>query len=215
MGTIDDIIAWYYKQADLEKLIRINTREDLFYDAQQEIALIILNHDRVKIIKMYDNNELKWFLIKIIKNQLESSTSPFYKKYIKYKKTFIELENEFLNENISNNWEYKKYITLYNTEIDDINTEEKKLEEIHFQKNMDLLRRIKKYLDNKEQLSTRDFHDTKLYRLYKFDKLSFRKIQKVTDVHYVSAYLAVKRVQLEIEREFGAEQLKIKTIINK
>lgn len=55
-----------------------------FEDLQQEILLILLEYDEEKIIEMYNNNQLKWFIIRLIKNQYFSCNSPYYKKYKKY-----------------------------------------------------------------------------------------------------------------------------------
>lgn len=55
-----------------------------FEDLQQEILLILLEYDDDKIIEMYNNKQLKWFIIKLIKNQYFSVNSPYYKKYKKY-----------------------------------------------------------------------------------------------------------------------------------
>lgn len=57
-----------------------------FEDLQQEILLILLEYDDDKIIEMYNNKQLKWFIIKLIKNQYFSVNSPYYKKYKKYYK---------------------------------------------------------------------------------------------------------------------------------
>lgn len=55
-----------------------------FEDLKQEILLILLEYDEQKIIEMYNNKQLKWFIIKLIKNQYFSVNSPYYKKYKKY-----------------------------------------------------------------------------------------------------------------------------------
>lgn len=57
-----------------------------FEDLEQEILLILLEYDDDKIIEMYNNKQLKWFIIKLIKNQYFSVNSPYYKKYKKYYK---------------------------------------------------------------------------------------------------------------------------------
>lgn len=53
-------------------------------DLTQEIYLILLEYNKEKIIEMYENKQLNFFLTRVIKNQWMSNTSPFFKKYRKY-----------------------------------------------------------------------------------------------------------------------------------
>lgn len=53
-------------------------------DLTQEIYLILLEYDNEKVINMYNNKQLKFFLVGIIQRQYHSVTSPYYKKYKKY-----------------------------------------------------------------------------------------------------------------------------------
>jgi hypothetical protein len=53
-------------------------------DFVQEIYIILLEYDSNKIIDMYNNNQLKFFLVGVIQRQYNSCTSPYYKKYKKY-----------------------------------------------------------------------------------------------------------------------------------
>lgn len=58
----------------------VRNREDLI----QEIYLILLNYDSSKLEDLYNNKQLNFFLVRVIKNQYFSSTSPFHKLYRKY-----------------------------------------------------------------------------------------------------------------------------------
>lgn len=53
-------------------------------DLVQEIYLILLEYDNEKVINIYNNKQLKFFLVGIIQRQYHSVTSPYYKKYKKY-----------------------------------------------------------------------------------------------------------------------------------
>lgn len=53
-------------------------------DLIQEIYLILMEYDRGKLEELYSNRQIAFFIARIIKNQYNSSTSPFYKKYRKY-----------------------------------------------------------------------------------------------------------------------------------
>ena len=64
-------------------------------DLIQEIYLILLEYDREKIIEMYNNKQLNFFLTRIIKNQINSVTSPFYRKYRKFYEMTDENKNNY------------------------------------------------------------------------------------------------------------------------
>jgi hypothetical protein len=66
-------------------------------DLTQEIYLILLEYDRDKITEMYNNKQLNFFLTRVIKNQINSVTSPFYKKYRKYYEYADENKNNYMN----------------------------------------------------------------------------------------------------------------------
>lgn len=71
-GTIQEIIN--------NMSIKQNDKDDL----EQEIYMILLEYDEEKIIELYNKKQLKWFIIKVIKNQYYSKNSPYYAKYKKY-----------------------------------------------------------------------------------------------------------------------------------
>ena len=48
------------------------------------IADEIIEYNKQKIIELYNNNQLKYFIVGIVQRQYNSITSPFYKKYKKY-----------------------------------------------------------------------------------------------------------------------------------
>lgn len=58
----------------------VRNKEDLI----QEIYMVLLEYDEEKLRTLYDNNQLNFFLVRIIKNQYFSRTSPFHRKYRKY-----------------------------------------------------------------------------------------------------------------------------------
>jgi len=54
-----------------------NFKDDLF----QELMVILLEYDKDKIFKLYCENKIRFFVVKILMNQACSNTSPFFKKY--------------------------------------------------------------------------------------------------------------------------------------
>lgn len=95
-----DIITIIHKEHWIEDIIKkYNLDESLKDDFIQEMYLILLEYNENKIIELYNKNQLKYFLIRICVNNYKSTTSPWYKKYMKYNK-------ELINQNIDiTTWE--------------------------------------------------------------------------------------------------------------
>lgn len=53
-------------------------------DISQDITIMIMEQDKDKIISLYENNELDYYIMKIAKNQIISASSYIYRKYRKY-----------------------------------------------------------------------------------------------------------------------------------
>lgn len=80
-----DIINEIYHSNLLDELFNnMGVKQNDMDDLKQEIFIILLEYDEEKINKMYELKQLKWFIIKLIKNQYFSANSPYYKKYKKY-----------------------------------------------------------------------------------------------------------------------------------
>ena len=89
-----DIITIIHKEHWIEDIIKkYNLDGSLKDDFIQEMYLILLEYNEDKIIELYSKNQLKYFLIRICVNNYKSTTSPWYKKYMKYNK-------ELINQNI-------------------------------------------------------------------------------------------------------------------
>lgn len=53
-------------------------------DLVQMVYLILLEYDEEKIIDLWDNGQINFFIARIILNQYRSSNSPFHKLFRKY-----------------------------------------------------------------------------------------------------------------------------------
>jgi hypothetical protein len=78
------IIELYEKGTIREIINNMQVSEIDIDDLEQEIYMILLEYDNKKIIEMYRNKQLKYFIVGVLQRQYFSSTSPFYKKYKKY-----------------------------------------------------------------------------------------------------------------------------------
>jgi len=61
----------------------LRTNNDLHFlnDLTQEVCLILLTQEYESIITIYENGHFKFYVSRIITNQVLSSSSPFHKKY--------------------------------------------------------------------------------------------------------------------------------------
>lgn len=58
-----------------------NNETHLISDLTQEICLILLSQDDITIQSLHETNQLRYFIARIVTNQVLSTTSPFHRKY--------------------------------------------------------------------------------------------------------------------------------------
>ena len=56
-------------------------------DLIQDVALVVLEKPPEFISKLYDKNQLKYYIARVIMNNLFSASSPYYCKYKKHRNT--------------------------------------------------------------------------------------------------------------------------------
>lgn len=73
------------KDKTVEELISAyNVNSKYKDDLIQHIYLILLEYDQSKLQTLIDNNQIRFFIARIIRNQWFSKTSTFYKLFKKY-----------------------------------------------------------------------------------------------------------------------------------
>lgn len=77
----------------VEQLVRIICKVSATYlkDLSQMIYAYLLEYDEDKLITLYEEGSLRFFLVRIIKNQWLSNTSPFHYTYRKFSRNSNEL----------------------------------------------------------------------------------------------------------------------------
>lgn len=82
--TRREIVSELAKHRVVEVMVcniaRANMNADL-QDLAQMVYLILLEYDEDKILDLYENDQIRYFIARIIMNQYNSSTSPFYKLF--------------------------------------------------------------------------------------------------------------------------------------
>jgi hypothetical protein len=74
--------------ANIAKKPVSGTLEDLC----QMVYLILLEYDDAKIVDLWENNQINFFIARILMNQYRSTNSPFYKLFRKYESKATDIE---------------------------------------------------------------------------------------------------------------------------
>lgn len=79
------IVEEIYTNGWLKELcINMGVTDEDMDDLLQELVIILLQYNTEKLLGIFDRNELKFWVCKIIANQYHSKNSPYFKKYKKY-----------------------------------------------------------------------------------------------------------------------------------
>lgn len=109
MKTNQEIVEYLHKEGIVKKFIENTTKSNInFYshlrDFEQDVYLILLQLDNKKLNNLFNNNELNFYVARIITNQIKSTTSPFYTKYIKFNKLSEEIGYSITNKEDIDLW---------------------------------------------------------------------------------------------------------------
>ena len=77
-------------------VLRTNTDLHLLDDLTQEVCLILLSQENESIQTIYEQGYFKFYVARIITNQVLSNTSPFHKKY-RQRIPFIDIDDTEYN----------------------------------------------------------------------------------------------------------------------
>ena len=87
--TKNQIIEKIYRDGLIHNIVKNISHgledEDDMMDLVQDISIILLSKDDDLIIRLYENNELQYYIANIVYTQLRSTTSPYYRKYKHYR----------------------------------------------------------------------------------------------------------------------------------
>lgn len=95
--TNNEILQAYYPLVkkcihfQMNKLPKLD--KELKNDLEQEICLIMLSYNNDKLNMIHNQKHMNAFITGILRNQLHSSTSPFYRSYLKLKNNSISLDD--------------------------------------------------------------------------------------------------------------------------
>jgi hypothetical protein len=92
--TRNEIVETLAKSRRVEAMVESICHHALTPDLQdlcQMVYLIILEYDENKIQDLWENNEINFFLARIILNQYRSTRSPFHTLYRKFQERSVSI----------------------------------------------------------------------------------------------------------------------------
>lgn len=81
-----EVVETLAREKRVEGLVQVicKVTSPILSDLAQVIYLALLEYDEDKIVELYTKGQINFFLVRIIKNQWLSKTSPFYHVYRKF-----------------------------------------------------------------------------------------------------------------------------------
>lgn len=87
------IITLLAKQRVIEQLVQSLTQSPYKDDLCQDLYVDLLNKDENLITGMYYRGELLYFIRRMVSNNINSTTSPFYQKYERFRNLSTDLND--------------------------------------------------------------------------------------------------------------------------
>lgn len=93
--TKNEIIEIIAKERMVETAIAniAKTNSDVLNDLSQNIYLDLLEKDEQKIVKLYEANQIRFFVVRMILNNLFSKNSPFYQTFKKNANLTVDIDS--------------------------------------------------------------------------------------------------------------------------
>jgi hypothetical protein len=86
----NEILAEYWDLKEVNDAFAKMHPEELQYDLKAEVFLVLCEMNDNKLKGMYERNELKFYIVRIMLNMIKSDRSTFYKNYRNHTE-FVEL----------------------------------------------------------------------------------------------------------------------------
>ena len=151
-------------------------------DFYQDLYVIILDKDKDKMKKIYDNNEMMQYVYIIIRNNLQSKNSRYYYTYRK------PIGNDY-NEEIDFRESY------------DATDKNKLLDELQEDYKL-LLSKIDRYLNTELNENPKSFYDKKVFEMYYNEDNTFRGLGEILNIPMSSIYNTVTRSKDKVTKLF-------------
>lgn len=93
--TKNEVVNIIAKERMVEEICSniAKTNSDILNDLSQNIYIDLLLKDEEKIVNLYETNQLRFFIVKMAKNNLFSKNSPFYKTFKKNANLTVDIDD--------------------------------------------------------------------------------------------------------------------------
>ena len=93
--TKNEVVEIIAKEKVVEQIVSniAKTSDDLLNDLVQEIYLDLLTKSEEKIVKLYETNQLRFFIVRMATNNLFSKNSPYYQTFKKNANLTVDIDN--------------------------------------------------------------------------------------------------------------------------
>lgn len=96
--TKEELITKIAEERQVEKMVANIAHQALtsdLCDLCQMVYLILLEYDESKLLDLYENGMIRFFLARVIVNQFRSSNSPFHITYRKFRERSVDISSAF------------------------------------------------------------------------------------------------------------------------
>ena len=92
--TKSEVISVIAKEKMVETAITniAKTNSDTLKDLSQNIYIDLLSKDEEKIVNLYETNQLRFFIVRMITNNLFSKNSPYYQVFRKNANLTVDID---------------------------------------------------------------------------------------------------------------------------
>ena len=93
--TKNEVIEIIAKERMVETAVTniAKTNSDILNDLSQEIYLDLLQKDEQKIVNLYETNQIRFFVVRMVTNNLFSKNSPFYQTFKKNTNLTVNIDD--------------------------------------------------------------------------------------------------------------------------
>ena len=95
--TKNEIIGIIAKERLVEEIVsniaKSSDCDDTLKDLSQEIYLDLLSKDEEKIVNLYETNQIRFFVVRMVTNNLFSKNSPYYQVFRKNTNVTVDIDN--------------------------------------------------------------------------------------------------------------------------
>lgn len=192
--TKNEIVEQLFRGKDFNECIGKMEPEHLREDLRQEVILIVCGWDDEKIKGLHERGELSFYVARVIIQQIQSNTSPFYKKYRQINSVF-ESERK-LKANDSKDSDLTEYTKVEVKNMAQYELVAHTVELTDFEERL-----IREEVEDIaiESIDKLYWYDAEMVRLY-MKVGSFRAMEKETKIPYTSCFKTVQRALQELKR---------------